>query len=242
VIRGRRLLLYALLALAVPLPALALQGGDSGPQSLSVSASLSGCGLAQTTIMCEIDASWSGIDGADSYTASVTAPDGSVTDFGSVGAGSASVYVPYVGDGTYSVQVTAWGSPEEPGADPRVIARENSSPTADPGASATDPGVDPGTLSVKPQETAESSEASSPADDPGSDAAMPDDPTATTPTEPVEPPIDCTTTPPAEPTVTPDPAAAGTTDDASSDDSAGETTTTTEATPPPAPPVDPACP
>lgn len=240
-IRGRRPLLYALLALAVPLPALAIGGGEpAGPASLSVSASLGGCGLASTSIMCEIDASWNSLEEADSYTASVTAPDGSVTDFGSVGAGSASVYVPYVGDGTYSVQVTAWGQPEEPGSEPEVIARENSSPEPDPGGDAND-GVDPGTLSVKPDGASESSANS--AGDPGADAATPTAPGETTPTDPVEPPVDCTTP------VTPEPPAATTTPDPgttkpedSADERAQETTSTTEEAAPPPPPADPACP
>jgi hypothetical protein len=106
----RRALLLAALALAVPLPALALTGGSGG--GLAVSASLKGCGVASGSIVCGIDASFSGIAEARYITASVTAPDGSVTDFGTVvrgSSGSTTLWVPYTGNGTYSVSASAWG-------------------------------------------------------------------------------------------------------------------------------------
>ena len=112
--RRRRALIYATLALAVPLPALALTGGSES--ALSVSASLERCGVAGGGVVCEIGASYSGVEGAEYYTASVTAPDGTVTDYGEVGGaggGSASLWVPYVGSGTYSVTVSAWGYDKE---------------------------------------------------------------------------------------------------------------------------------
>jgi hypothetical protein len=167
----RRALIYAALALTIPLPALAVPGrGGPAPlpqQSLSVAVSLDSCGTAADSIVCKIDASWNQIAGADRYTASVTRADGSVVDFGDVGAGSASFWVPYVGNGTYSVSVSAYGTP--PGEDePEVIARDRSaSPEAEqetagaPGPDAVggpisseepvDPGTDPGT---EPQEPA----------------------------------------------------------------------------------------
>lgn len=122
---GRRPLLYALLALSIPLPAFALEGGGAEPPArpavLSVSASLGECGLAETTIVCRIDSSWGSVDGAEYYTASVTRADGSVVDYGTIGGGGTSLWVPYVGSGTYSLQVVAWGTP--PGEDqPQVIA------------------------------------------------------------------------------------------------------------------------
>lgn len=124
----RRALVFALLALAVPLPALALTGdGDEAAagSSLSVSASLGGCGTATDTIVCRIDATWNTIPGATRYTASVTRADGSVMDVGEVGAGSASLWVPYVGNGTYTVTVSAYGSP--PGqAREKVLAQDTS--------------------------------------------------------------------------------------------------------------------
>jgi hypothetical protein len=127
----RRTLLYAALALAVPLPALALSGGG-GSSDLNAAASLDGCGVASSTIVCQIDVSWSAVEGASSYSASVTSPDGSVVDYGSVSGTSTSLYVPYVGNGTYSVSVSAYGTP--PGADkPEVISRDS----ADAGGSAT---------------------------------------------------------------------------------------------------------
>jgi hypothetical protein len=109
-VRRRRALIYAALALAVPLPALALTGGSES--GLSVSASLQRCGVGGGGVMCEIGASFGAVDGAEYYTATVSAPDGTVTDYGQVagaGAGSTSLWVPYVGSGTYTVTVTAWG-------------------------------------------------------------------------------------------------------------------------------------
>lgn len=242
-IRGRRPLLYALLALVVPLPAFALTGGDATAQSLSVSASLGGCGLAQTTIMCEIDASWNSIEGADYYTASVSAPDGSVTDFGNVGSGSASVYIPYAGDGSYSVQVTAWGQPPKPNAKPQVIAREVSSPTPNPGQNAAqnDPGKsNPGRDSAKP-ETGSATTASPVGANPGGDAAQPTDSVQPTdPTTPVDPtpPSDCQSTPP---TTTAPAAPTGDSTRTSADGQTGQSAAPPTPEPDP-PPVDPACP
>lgn len=106
----RRALILAALALAVPLPALALTGGSGS--GLAVSASLNGCGVAGGSIVCGIDTSFSGVAEARYITASVTAPDGSVTDFGTVAhgsSGSATLWVPYTGNGTYTVSASAWG-------------------------------------------------------------------------------------------------------------------------------------
>lgn len=129
--RGRPVL-YAALALAVPLPALALTGGGSAEASLSVSASLDGCGTSSAAIVCRIDATWNEIPGAERYTASVTRADGSVVDFGDVGSGGSSFTVPYAGNGTYTVTVSAYGTP--PGSDePEVVARDTSGTGGDSG-------------------------------------------------------------------------------------------------------------
>lgn len=127
--RGRTVL-YVLLALTVPTGAFALTGGGNeapAPSpSLSVGASLDSCGIGADTVVCKIDASWNQLPGATRYTASVARADGSVIDYGDVGAGSASFWVPYVGNGTYTVTVSAYGTP--PGADePEVIAKDSSS-------------------------------------------------------------------------------------------------------------------
>ena len=125
--RGRTIL-YVLLALTVPTGAFALTGGDDGPpaESLSVSASLDGCGIASDSIVCKIDARWNDLPGATRHTATVAGADGSVVDYGDVGAGSASFWVPYTGNGTYTVTVSAYGTP--PGADDQeVIAKASSS-------------------------------------------------------------------------------------------------------------------
>lgn len=118
--RQRRALILAALALAVPLPALALTGGSGS--GLAVSASLNGCGVAGGSIVCGIDASFGGIAEARYITASVTAPDGSVTDFGTVArgsSGSTTLWVPYTGSGTYTVSASAWGVDDS--GEPEVI-------------------------------------------------------------------------------------------------------------------------
>lgn len=135
--RGPRTLVLALIALAVPLPALALNDGKPEPAGLApvemtVSASLGECGLVDTQIVCQIDASWDAVEGADYYTVSVTRADGSVVDYGETSATGTSLWVGYVGSGTYSVEVAAWGSPEDD-AKPRVIARDKALSTASGG-------------------------------------------------------------------------------------------------------------
>ncbi len=106
--------LLAVAALVVPLQAVALDDGASGGGTLSASASLAGCGVSETGVSCQIDVSWSGIDGAQRYTATATLADGSVRDLGTVGVGSGggatSIWVPYVGNGSYGVAITAWGN------------------------------------------------------------------------------------------------------------------------------------
>ena len=113
----RRVLLVAAIAALAVVPLRAFGVVGSAPSSLSVSASLGGCGVAGEGIVCQIDVSFTGVEDADYYTASVTRADGSVQDLGTVGSGegggSASVSVPYVGAGNYSVTVSAWGSADD---------------------------------------------------------------------------------------------------------------------------------
>lgn len=125
----RRILLIAALAalVIVPLRAFGVVGGESS-SGLSVGASLGSCGVAGDGIVCQINVSFSGVEDADSYTASVTLADGSVQDMGTVGSGegggSATVYVPYVGAGTYSVSVSAWGTPDDEDGKAKLLERE----------------------------------------------------------------------------------------------------------------------
>jgi hypothetical protein len=132
-----RTIFLAMLALLVPLPAFALNGGStagpSGPAEIAVSVSRGDCGLAETQIVCELSASWSAVEDADYYTISVTRADGSVVDYGqSTGTGT-SLWVPYVGAGTYSVQIDAWGTPEDDSKPAEVIARDRAMSTTTTG-------------------------------------------------------------------------------------------------------------
>jgi hypothetical protein len=90
-------------AVAVPIHAGAASGG-----SIAVQASVGGCESGGGGIACRIDASFTGVAGADYYTASVRGPDGARQNFGTVPAGSASVWARYSGNGTYTITITAW--------------------------------------------------------------------------------------------------------------------------------------
>jgi hypothetical protein len=112
--------LLTLLALAAPLPALALNSDGTepvaatpAPAALEVSTALDSCGIVDTQVVCKLSVTFGEVPGATNYTATVTRADGSVVDYGSVGAGGASLWVPYVGAGNYSVRVSAYGAPPE---------------------------------------------------------------------------------------------------------------------------------
>lgn len=191
----RRALVYALLALAVPLPALALTGRGGGEQpppdvSLSVAASLDSCGTAANTIVCKIDASWNALPGATRYTASVTRADGSVVDFGSVGAGSASFWVPYVGNGTYTVSVSAYGTPPEE-EEPEVLDRDSAN--AGSGDEAGDGGGEDPALEAPGQDASGADPVDTgEVDSPGQAPPEPEEPSCGEPGEPPapeEPPV-----------------------------------------------------
>jgi len=115
----RRTALYAALALLVPASAFALGNGAPGADGqLGVTASLDSCGIYQNAVVCKIDATFDQVDGATSYTASVTRGDGSVIDYGEIdGGGATSFWVPYSGNGTYTVQISAYGQLD---ADPKL--------------------------------------------------------------------------------------------------------------------------
>lgn len=152
--RRIQVVVLAMLALLIPLRASA---GD-GSGSLAVSASLAGCGLAGGAIVCEIEAGFNSISGADSYTASVTLADASVRSFGTVSPGGASLYVPYVGAGIYRVEITAWAVDDEGDTEPidtAVSTTENVEPPPAPRESlkpADDPAAEEPAPAPEPEE------------------------------------------------------------------------------------------
>lgn len=249
--RRRRTLLLATLALAAPLPAFGLSGGaTSAPEptvaDLGVSAELDSCGLMKTQIVCQFSVSYTALANATSYTASITGPDGSVTDYGSVPAGGTTLTVPYAGDGTYGVRVTAYGVPEEqPDAEEQVIATDVAeSPSDAPAEPRVAPKEDPVKATATPRHV--------PSPDPaGNEVRVTPEPSCTEqpPAEPTDPQngVDATTaTDPAaaqpqaaEAAPAPDPAAANGTDPAAVDPAAPATAQATDpaATEPPAEPV-----
>lgn len=97
--RRVRVLLWAALCLCVhlPAPAVADEPRPATPAELSVSATLDRCGQVETGIACGIDVAFDPLPGAVRYAVSITRPDGSVVDYGTVDAGSATVWVPYAG-------------------------------------------------------------------------------------------------------------------------------------------------
>jgi hypothetical protein len=113
VVTLRRIALLAALAVTVPVSAFALEG-DTPSTGIEVSVSNPSCGVADAQMLCQLDASWTGTPGAEYYTVAANLADGSVLDLGRVEGGedgaSTSVWVPYVGSGTYSVVVSAYGS------------------------------------------------------------------------------------------------------------------------------------
>lgn len=176
----RRTILLALLALLVPLPAFALNDGPSGdgaPAAIEVSASLGDCGLADTQIVCQINASWNAVEDADYYSVSVTRADGSVVDYGQSSGTGTSVWVPYVGPGTYSIEVAAWGTPAEE-SKPHVIVRDEafstgrmSRPAMSAEAAPAAPGGDHGQGSPDDQPAAEEPGSEGPGNEPAPEPA-----------------------------------------------------------------------
>jgi hypothetical protein len=90
--------------LAIPI----FHAGTASGGSIAVQASFGGCEPSGQTYACQINASFTGVSGADYYTASVTGPDGVEQDFGTVPDGSASVWARYSADGAYTIQINAW--------------------------------------------------------------------------------------------------------------------------------------
>jgi hypothetical protein len=206
----RRALVLAALALAVPLPALALTGGAGS--GLAVSASLQGCGVANGSIVCGIDAGFSGVPEARYITASVTAPDGTVTDFGTVArgsSGSATLWVPYAGSGTYSVSASAWGVDDS--GNPEVIETDQATTNGD---------------RIKKVETSGGPRAV-PAPPAADEPPAAQEPEPSPPAEPQLPPCEPAPPPAAPPATGEDPASDG----SSAPDAAGADQATTEQAP-----------
>jgi hypothetical protein len=101
IVPHRAVLVAATVAVAIALPSGTASGGG-----IPVDASFGGCKPGSGA--CRIDASFTGVAGADYYTASVTGPDGARQDFGVVPAGAATVWPRYRGNGVYTVTITAW--------------------------------------------------------------------------------------------------------------------------------------
>lgn len=114
----------ALLAsLFIAAPALA------GSNALSVEAGLDYCGLSGEQVVCKIDVGHERVAGAESYEVLITAPDGSAVASGALPAGGASIWLPYAGDGVYSVTVSALGPPRGVDRPKALVAEEKAGVT-----------------------------------------------------------------------------------------------------------------
>lgn len=78
---------------------------------LAPSARATGCVPAGHWVQCSIAVAFNAVEGATTYSATVTTPSGRVLPGGGVSAGSA-VAFPYDGNGAYTVTVYAWGMTE----------------------------------------------------------------------------------------------------------------------------------
>jgi len=192
-----------LLALAASTPALAsadnaMEPTDAarGPAALEVSTALDSCGTLADQVICKLDVSYNALPEAASYSAAVTRADGSVVDYGGVAPGGTSLWVPYVGSGNYSVRVTAYGAPEQPGGDNEVVSTEVT-PTEE-----TETEVRGATSEAEVEASAATSEAEAEtrgAPEAETDAGQAEAAVEATPTAPT-----CTEAPPPEP-IAPEP-------------------------------------
>ena len=96
------------LALGVTAIAVPVHAGSASGGGIHVDASLGGCKPGDGGSVCNINATFTSVSGADYYTASVTGPHGATQSFGTVATGSASVWPRYSGNGAYTITITAW--------------------------------------------------------------------------------------------------------------------------------------
>lgn len=188
----KRALLYAALALAVPLPAFALGGG--GAARLDTAASLSGCGVQGSEMICTLAVSFNRLPHAEYYTARIAKPDGGTQEYGTVAEGegdgrvTVDLAVAYAGAGGYTVSIAAWGRNAK--GDRKLIERSESEAgsedggdppvTGDPGSACPADPADPSVPAV--ESPAESPAAEGPAaEGPAVEAPPAQDPAADAP-------------------------------------------------------------
>jgi hypothetical protein len=149
---SRRLIIpLAALALLVPVGAVALDRGSSG---LDITSSLEWCGVSGDTVFCNISASFNLLEDGEFYTATVTAPDSTVQDLGRVATGgegrtTASLWVPFAGNGAYIVEITAW-TRDADGEATRVAKEKGSSEPSGASVQALQEATEQGALSAVP--------------------------------------------------------------------------------------------
>ena len=101
----------ALAALALGTATLASADSASRPAAISVNVSLESCDPAGTE--CSLDVSFGALPEADTYGALIKGPDGSILERAAADPAGSFYTVPYVGDGTYTVRITGYGSFDE---------------------------------------------------------------------------------------------------------------------------------
>ncbi|HEX2435469.1 MAG TPA: hypothetical protein VHI76_02350 [Solirubrobacterales bacterium] len=122
------------MALAVPLPALALHRGE-GAASLDVRARSAAAESPTRRSAAGSTSRFSPIPDAEYYTASVTAPNGSVLELGTIAGGGGpgtSASIPFSGNGEYVVTVTACAAESAPAPAPEGEAGPATEPECEP--------------------------------------------------------------------------------------------------------------
>jgi hypothetical protein len=230
-------------ALLVPLPAFALSGGSSAA-ALNVSVSNAGCGIGGgSAVVCRLQVSFNQIPGATRYTAAVSGPDGSVADYGAIGPGGATITVPYTGNGTYSVSISAWGDDTTHHRHAKPLATDSTGAVKDAQATmqASAGARDRSAIGHHAQAQVSRSTASRDANLGGDASATVDSGSTSTDTQP-----DCPPAPPPPPPTTTTPPPPTTTPTTTTPDGGTTTTPTTTTAPPPgqvqAEPPPPGCP
>ena len=95
-------------ALALRSPATGVAA--EGPAGMAVTASLGSCSESVEGATCQFSVSFGALNDARTYTATISSPAGAELLTAPAEPSGSTFTVPYSGDGTYGVRVTAYGS------------------------------------------------------------------------------------------------------------------------------------
>jgi hypothetical protein len=109
-LRSRTLLATAAALAALPGSASAADAGQADPVAIPLTATLGSCSETSGHRACQIEVAFDAVSAADSYEAVIRGPDGAELVSAAAQPGTNSYSVPYRGDGTYRVRITAFGA------------------------------------------------------------------------------------------------------------------------------------